>query len=77
MYVLHHADKPEIYANLPKNPSISPLVDAWKGMSKIVGLGAIGFAAVAGVVHHLFAGANRVQPEDEEHAEELAGGDRT
>lgn len=71
MYVLHHADKPEIYAGLPKNPSISPIVEAWKGVTKYVGLGAIGFAAVAGVLHHLFAGANRVSPEDERHAEEL------
>ena len=71
MYVLHHADKPEIYAGLPKDPVISPIVEAWKGVTKYVGLGAIGFAAVAGVLHHLFAGANRVSPEDEKHAEEL------
>jgi len=77
MYVLHHADKPEIYAGLPKDPSISPIVEAWKGVTKVVGLGAIGLAAVAGVLHHLFAGANGVSPEDEKHAEELAGGDRT
>src|SRR6266700_1588078 len=29
MYVLHHADKPEIYAGLPKNPAISPIIEAW------------------------------------------------
>ena len=28
MYVLHHADKPELYADLPKDPKISPLVEA-------------------------------------------------
>src|SRR3974390_3177715 len=27
MYVLHHADKPEIYAGLPENPRISPIVE--------------------------------------------------
>src|ERR1700710_270462 len=32
MYVLHHADKPEIYANLPNNPRISPIVEVWKGV---------------------------------------------
>ena len=32
MYVLHHADKPELYAGLPKDPRISPVVEAWKGV---------------------------------------------
>jgi len=72
MYVLHHADKPEIYAGLPGNPTISPIVEAWKGMTKYLGLGLMGVAAVAGVVHHLIAGANRVTPEDEANAEKLA-----
>src|SRR5207248_4641372 len=69
MYVLHHADKPSIYAGLPKNPAISPIIEAWKGATKYVGLGIMGFAAVAGVLHHLFTGANRVTPEDEANAE--------
>ena len=38
MYVLHHADKPEIYAGLPNNPRISPLVNFWKGGFKVLGL---------------------------------------
>ena len=42
MYVLHHADKPEIYAGLPADPQISPVVEAWKGVTKTVGLAAIG-----------------------------------
>ena len=71
MYVLHHADKPEIYAGLPANPSISPIVKAWKGATKYVGFGVMGFAAIAGVLHHLVAGANRVPPEDEAKAEKL------
>ena len=77
MYVLHHADKPEIYAGLPANPTISPVVEAWKGISKYVGFGFMGFAAVAGVVHHMLMGANRVTEEDEKKAEELADGRRT
>ena len=28
MYVLHHADQPHLYAGLPDNPRISPLVEA-------------------------------------------------
>ena len=42
MYVLHHADKPEIYAGLPNDPRISPIVELWKGVTKYAGLTAIG-----------------------------------
>ena len=38
MYVLHHADKPELYAGLPNNPRICPLVEVWKGVTKYAGL---------------------------------------
>ena len=38
MYVLHHADKPAIYAGLPKDPRISPVVELWKGVTKYAGL---------------------------------------
>ncbi|MCE9570887.1 MAG: formate dehydrogenase subunit beta, partial [Rhodocyclales bacterium] len=34
MYVLHHADRPELYKGLPNDPSISPLVSLWKGFAK-------------------------------------------
>ena len=42
MYVLQHADQPEIYAGLPNNPRISPMVEVWKGVTKYAGLAAIG-----------------------------------
>jgi formate dehydrogenase iron-sulfur subunit len=74
MYVLHHADKPEIYAGLPRDPRISPLVDLWKGLTKYAGLAAIGVFAVAGVLHHLVIGPNKVTREDEQHAKQLAEG---
>jgi formate dehydrogenase iron-sulfur subunit len=74
MYVLHHADQPHIYAGLPDNPRISPIVELWKGVGKYAGMAIIGFTAVAGVVHHLLQGANRVSEEDEESADKLAGG---
>ncbi|MEA2818945.1 MAG: formate dehydrogenase iron-sulfur subunit [Bradyrhizobium sp.] len=74
MYVLHHADKPEIYANLAKDPKISPIVEVWKGVSKYVGMATIGAFAAVGFLHHLVSGANRVSPEDEENARRLAGG---
>jgi formate dehydrogenase iron-sulfur subunit len=71
MYVLHHADQPEIYAGLPKNPAISAVVELWKGATKYAGLAVVGLAAAAGLVHHLVAGANRVTREDEENAAKL------
>lgn len=77
MYVLHHADKPEIYAGLSNNPRISPLVELWKGAAKYVGLAAMAVFAAIGVVHYAVEGPNRVKPEDEANAEKLAGGPRT
>src|SRR5262249_42643500 len=74
MYVLHHADKPEIYAGLPANPRISPVVELWKGLTKYAGLTAIGAFAAIGFLHHLVKGPNRVSREDEQRAKELAGG---
>src|SRR5690606_6769860 len=35
MYVLKHADKPEL-EGLPKDPQVSPLVSLWKGVTKPV-----------------------------------------
>jgi formate dehydrogenase iron-sulfur subunit len=76
MYVLHHADKPEIYANLPNNPRISPIVEVWKGVTKYAGMAAIGAFAAVGFLHSIIAGPNRVSPEDEENAQRLAGGEK-
>ena len=74
MYVLQHADKPEIYAGLANNPRISPIVELWKGATKYAGLTAIAAFAVIGFLHHLVNGPNRVKPEDEEKAKQLAEG---
>jgi formate dehydrogenase iron-sulfur subunit len=71
MYVLHHNDQPEIYSNLPKDPKISPVVNAWKGMTKYVGFAAMGLVAVAGVLHSAVVGPNRVTRDDEKKAEDL------
>ena len=73
MYVLHHADKPGIYSNLPKDPTISPIVEIWKGVTKYAGLAAIGAFAAVGFLHHLVSGPNRVSAEDEENAKRLTG----
>lgn len=74
MYVLHHADKPEIYAGLAKDPRISPVVDLWKGATKYAGLTAMAAFAAFGFLHHLVNGANRVKPEDEARAKQLTEG---
>jgi formate dehydrogenase iron-sulfur subunit len=74
MYVLHHADKPHIYSDLPDDPKISAVVQTWKGVTKYVGLAAMGFAAAASVLHGVFARPNRVEPQDTANAERLVDG---
>jgi formate dehydrogenase iron-sulfur subunit len=74
MYVLHHADQPQIYADLPKNPRISPIVQLWKGVTKYAGLTAIAAFAAFGFLHHLVQGPNRVTREDEQNAKRLTEG---
>ncbi len=76
MYVLPHADQPQLYSGLPKDPRISPIVEFWKGLTRYAGLGAIAAVAAFGVLHHLVKGPNRVPHEDEEKAKELAEGER-
>jgi formate dehydrogenase iron-sulfur subunit len=73
MYVLHHADKPEIYAGLPATPRIDPKVELWKGGLNTAGLWSIAVTAALGLVHYLIKGANRVSDEDERRAAELEG----
>jgi formate dehydrogenase iron-sulfur subunit len=72
MYVLHHADKPSLYAGLPDEPRISPLVRLWKGWFKVFGLGALAVAAVGGFFHYVTAGPDEVPPEEEEEAADIA-----
>ena len=64
MYVLQHADKPELY-NLPKDPRISPLVSLWKGVGKPIALLALAAAAIGSFFHYVKVGPNEVDEEDE------------
>lgn len=64
MYVLHHADQPSLYAGLPNQPSISPFVELWKGISKPLGLLAMGVAVLAGFFHYVRIGPQRVEEDD-------------
>jgi len=68
MYVLQHADRPELYADLPKEPKISPLVEAWKGAAKPVALIGLGLTALFGFLHYVSTGPNEVEETDEEQA---------
>ncbi|MDR3392965.1 MAG: formate dehydrogenase subunit beta [Sulfuriferula sp.] len=65
MYVLHHADQPELYHGLPKDPSISPMVTLWKGITKpLMSLG-IGLGVLVGFFHYIKVGPNEVEEESE------------
>ena len=66
MYVLHHADKPSLYAGLPDAPKISPLVGLWKGVSKPLAMAALGVAAVGSLFHYITKGPNEVSKELED-----------
>ena len=70
MYVLHHADKPNLYHGLPENPEISATVKFWKGIWKP--LAAVGFAATfaASIFHYVGVGPNRAEEEEDNLDEE-------
>jgi formate dehydrogenase iron-sulfur subunit len=74
MYVLHHADQPQIYAGLPKDPKISTLVQIWKGTAKYAGLSVMAGIAALGFLHYLVLGPNKVTREDERNARRLEEG---
>ncbi|MHB1232098.1 MAG: formate dehydrogenase subunit beta [Burkholderiales bacterium] len=65
MYVLQHADMPEIYHGLPKNPAISPMVSLWKGIAKPLMSWGLGLVALAGFFHYVTVGPNEVKEEEE------------
>jgi formate dehydrogenase beta subunit len=66
MYVLHHADRPELYHGLPKNPAISTVVELWKGLLKPLATIGIAAAGLFGFFHYITVGPNRAEEEDEE-----------
>lgn len=65
MYVLHHADQPGLYHDLPQDPHISPLVKTWKGIAKPLALAAMAFTAVAGFFHYIGIGPDETDEADE------------
>ena len=67
MYVLHHADQPQLYNDLPKEPTISPTVGLWKGVLKPLATAAMLFTALAGFFHYVTVGPNDAEEDEEEH----------
>jgi formate dehydrogenase iron-sulfur subunit len=65
VYVLQHADQPALYAGLPADPHVSPLVALWKGIAKPLALAAMVGTAFAGFFHYMKVGPSE-SPEDEE-----------
>jgi len=65
MYVLHHADRPEAYNGLPKNPSIGAMVDLWKGAAKPLASLALGVGVLGAFLHYVTKGPNEVSEEIE------------
>ncbi len=71
VYVLQHADKPEIYSGLPKDPHISPTVELWKGVTKPIMSAVLGVSVLAGFFHYMAKGPKK-EPEDDPEAENAA-----
>jgi len=69
MYVLHHADQPQLYSGLAPDPHISLLVRAWKGRTKPLALTLMALTALAGFFHFVRVGRNEVGASDEAAAE--------
>jgi formate dehydrogenase iron-sulfur subunit len=70
IYVLQHADKPEIYNGLPRNPSIGPMVELWKGAAKPLASFGLAMVVAASFFHYVTKGPNEVSPEIEKEFED-------
>ena len=64
MYVLQHADQPQLYHGLPKDPSISLLVSLWKGPFKTLMTLSLGLAALGAFFHYVTVGPNESGDDD-------------
>ena len=72
VYVLQHADKPELYHKLPTDPRISSAIYGWKGWLKPVA--AIAFLATLGgtLFHYVGVGAQTVDDDETDDEETKA-----
>jgi formate dehydrogenase iron-sulfur subunit len=72
MYVLHHADQPQLYNDLPADPHISLAVRWWKGRTKPLALAVMGLTALFGFFHYTRVGPDETDERDEAAAQDLA-----
>lgn len=70
MYVLHHADQPQLYSGLPAKPRISPLVALWKGVTKPLATAGLALVALGGLFHYVIKGPNEVAKDIEREFEQ-------
>jgi formate dehydrogenase beta subunit/formate dehydrogenase gamma subunit len=62
IYVLHHADRPELYGGLPREPRVDPLLRLWKGPLKLAGSALFVVSLAAAALHYLRSGRRRLPP---------------
>jgi len=65
MYVLHHADQPQLYSGLAVDPHISAAVGLWKGVAKPMALAGMALTALVGFFHYIRVGRNETTERDE------------
>jgi formate dehydrogenase beta subunit/formate dehydrogenase gamma subunit len=61
VYVLHHADRPELYGGLPREPCIDPQLRLWKGPLKLAGGFLFALSLAAAAIHYFRTGRRRVE----------------
>lgn len=66
VYVLHHADKPQEYSNLPKDPKISMFTEVWKGFLKPLSTFGIAASVLFGFLHFITVGPNDADSKDKD-----------
>jgi len=69
MYVLHHADRPELYKGLPNDPSISRWCRCGRALPKPLASVAMAAVALGSLFHYVMKGPNEVSKELEEELE--------
>jgi formate dehydrogenase subunit gamma len=61
VYVLHHADRPELYGGLPREPCIDPQLRLWKGPLKLAGGFLFALSLAAAAIHYFRTDRRRVE----------------
>jgi formate dehydrogenase beta subunit/formate dehydrogenase gamma subunit len=59
VYVLHHADQPELYGGLPRDPHVDLPLALWQGPMKLLSGISMGLSVAMAGAHYLVAGPRR------------------